>query len=517
MRPTTDDVLGGRYRLTDRIATGGMGEVWKARDDVLGRVVAVKVLKEEYTGDPGFLERFRAEARHTAALGHPHIAGVYDYGEADASAYLVMELVPGEPLSDLLSREGALEPSRAMDLLSQAASGLSAAHAAGVVHRDVKPGNLLVTPQGQVKVTDFGIARAADQVPLTATGQVMGTAQYLAPEQAMGRAATPASDVYALGVVAYESLTGGRPFSGDSQVAVAMAHVNSEPAPMPDSVPPGPRALVEACLAKDPADRPRDASVFADVAAALARGDDDRAMSLLGLAGGAAAAGAATAATTQLDPEVARTRAMPVTRPVPAGAAAGGAGAALGGAAASRPGGDPGRDPRRKRSVSGPLVALVFLLAFVIAGAVIASQTLGRPDVATPGQTQTTPTETEPDPEPPAQETPSETEPDPPPETEPAPEPTPEPTSEEPPPEPEPETITLNPDDFLGRDSEEVTGQLEDELGLSVQEMRQRETEEERGTVLGLSPTQGLIEGDTVTLLVADPRDRGNGNGGDDD
>ena len=145
MRPTADSVLGGRYRLTDRIAVGGMGEVWQAHDDVLGRTVAVKVLKEEYTGDPGFLERFRAEARHTAALSHPHIAGVYDYGEADSSAYLVMELVPGEPLNDLLAREGALAAPRAMDLLSQAASGLSAAHAAGVVHRDVKPGNLLVT------------------------------------------------------------------------------------------------------------------------------------------------------------------------------------------------------------------------------------------------------------------------------------------------------------------------------------------------------------------------------------
>ena len=244
MRPHVGDVLGQRYRLTERIAVGGMGEVWRATDDVLGRDVAVKVLKEEYSGDPGFRQRFRAEARHSAALTHPNIAGVYDYGEADRSAYLVMELVPGEPLSDVLAREGSLPPREAMGLLAQAAAGLAVAHAAGVVHRDVKPGNLLVTPDGRVKVTDFGIARASDAVPLTATGQVMGTAQYLAPEQAMGRGATSASDVYALGVVGYEALAGRRPFDGDSPMAVAMAHVNADPRPLPASLPAGARAQV---------------------------------------------------------------------------------------------------------------------------------------------------------------------------------------------------------------------------------------------------------------------------------
>ncbi|HZI96428.1 MAG TPA: protein kinase [Actinomycetales bacterium] len=504
MRPSADSVLGGRYRLTERIATGGMGEVWQAHDDVLGRTVAVKVLKEEYTGDPGFLERFRAEARHTAALSHPHIAGIYDYGEADSSAYLVMELVPGEPLGDLLAREGALESPRAMGLLSQAAAGLSAAHAAGVVHRDVKPGNLLVTPDGRVKVTDFGIARAGDQVPLTATGQVMGTAQYLAPEQAMGRAATPASDVYALGVVAFEALTGRRPFEGDSQVAVAMAHVNTEPPPLPAHVPDGSRALVQAAMAKDPAGRPADAGVFSEVAGALARGDDDRARALLVAAGvaGAAAAGAAAAAaagtaaaTTPLS-EVEATRALPVTAPTPVGAATGAAGA--GGAAAGYATTRTTRPASRGRGISGPLVALVFLLAFVVAGAIIASQALGGPDVATPAETtapETAPAETTSEPQPSTtSESPASTT-----------------TSQA------PETITLDPDQFVGRPNNEVKQELEQEYGLKVKEEKERDTDEEPNTVLELAPTEGLMEGDTVTLLVADPSDRGNdGDGGDD-
>src|SRR3712207_6395965 len=187
-----DLVLHDRYRLVARIATGGMGEVWRAEDTLLGRPVAVKVLKSEYADDQDFLERFRAEARHTASLSHPGIANVYDYGEVEAApvggrpaatAYLVMELVDGEPLSTILAREGRLEPARAMDIIGQTAIALQAAHDAGVIHRDVKPGNLLVRPDGVVKVTDFGIARAADAVPLTQTGTVLGTAYYLSPEQ----------------------------------------------------------------------------------------------------------------------------------------------------------------------------------------------------------------------------------------------------------------------------------------------------------------------------------------------
>ena len=234
MRPSSGITLGGRFQLTTRIAIGGMGEVWKAKDLILGRIVAIKVLKEEYTGDPGFLQRFRAEARHTALLNHVGIANVFDYGEEEGSAYLVMELVPGQPLSSIIEHEQVLSPDRTLSMIAQTARALSVAHAQGLVHRDIKPGNLLITPDGRVKVTDFGIARLADQVPLTQTGQVMGTAQYLAPEQATGQLATGASDIYALGVIGYECLTGHRPFSGESQIAIALAQVNDAPPPLPE-------------------------------------------------------------------------------------------------------------------------------------------------------------------------------------------------------------------------------------------------------------------------------------------
>ncbi len=257
--------LGGRYRLDERIATGGMGEVWRARDELLDRDVAVKALKREYAEDDAFLDRFRAEARHTAGLAHPGIASVFDYGENDGTAYLVMELVPGEPLSAILAREGRLSPDRALDVVAQAGRALDVAHQSGVIHRDVKPGNILVCPDGTVKLTDFGIARAADATPLTRTGVVLGTAQYLSPEQANGAAVTPASDVYSLGVVAYECLAGRRPFDGDTPVGIAMAHLNDEPLPLPGDVPPDAAGLVTRALAKDPADR---FATAADVAAA---------------------------------------------------------------------------------------------------------------------------------------------------------------------------------------------------------------------------------------------------------
>ena len=226
MRPTSGLTFGGRYQLSSRIAIGGMGEVWQATDLVIGRTVAIKILKDEYLGDPGFLERFRAEARHAALVNHEGIANVFDYGEEDGSAFLVMELVPGEALSTVLERERVLSTDRVLDIVAQTASALQAAHAAGLVHRDIKPGNLLITPDGRVKITDFGIARIADQVPLTATGQVMGTVQYLSPEQASGHPASPSTDIYSLGIVAYEALAGRRPFTGESQVAIAMAQIN---------------------------------------------------------------------------------------------------------------------------------------------------------------------------------------------------------------------------------------------------------------------------------------------------
>jgi hypothetical protein len=278
MTLSTGSLLAGRYEITAPIATGGMGEVWKARDRVLDRVVAAKVLRSEYTGDPSFLARFRNEARHTAALTHPNIASVYDYGETvDNSgtqqlAFLVMEFVDGQPLVSILHDEGRLPVDWTLHVLSQSADGLSAAHKAGVVHRDIKPGNLMVRPDGVVKLTDFGIAQARDATPLTRTGMVVGTAQYLSPEQAQGMEVTAASDVYSLGVVAYECLSGARPFDGASQVAIALAHINRPPPPLPADVPPAVRLLVERALAKDPADRFPDGGAFAEAIRRVAAG-----------------------------------------------------------------------------------------------------------------------------------------------------------------------------------------------------------------------------------------------------
>ncbi|MEP6478628.1 MAG: protein kinase [Rhodoglobus sp.] len=239
----------------------------------MGRTVAIKILKDEYLGDPGFLERFRAEARHAALVNHEGIANVFDYGEEEGSAYLVMELVPGEALSAILERERVLSTDRVLDIVAQTASALQAAHAAGLVHRDIKPGNLLITPDGRVKITDFGIARIADQVPLTATGQVMGTVQYLSPEQASGHPASPSTDIYSLGVVAYEALAGRRPFTGESQVAIAMAQINEKPPELPVTVSEPVRNLVYSCLAKKPAERPASAAHLARAAQSLRRGD----------------------------------------------------------------------------------------------------------------------------------------------------------------------------------------------------------------------------------------------------
>jgi eukaryotic-like serine/threonine-protein kinase len=247
----------GRYRLEERLATGGMGEVWQGTDTVLGRQVAIKLPRHEQAEDPTFRARFLAEAKHTAKLSHPGIAQVYDFGELpDSTPYVVMELVAGEPLSAMLRRRRALPPAMAADLVAQAADAVDVAHKAGIIHRDLKPGNLLVTPEGRVKVTDFGIARAMAAAPLTRTGDVIGTPHYLAPEQAEGRLATPASDVYALGVVLYECLTGQLPFDGDSPVAIVVAHVSQRVPPLPGTVPAWLHATCAAALSKDPAGRP---------------------------------------------------------------------------------------------------------------------------------------------------------------------------------------------------------------------------------------------------------------------
>ncbi|MFC0682788.1 protein kinase [Lysobacter korlensis] len=272
MRAAPGVAFGDRYRLTKPVAVGGMGEVWEASDRVIGRTVAIKILRDEYVGAPGFLERFRAEARNAALVNHEGIATVYDYGEEGHMAYLVMELVRGEALSAVLRREGPLSADRVLDIVTQTASALQAAHAAGLVHRDIKPENLLFTPEGRVKITDFGIARLADQVPLTQAGQVMGTVHYVSPEQVSGRTASPATDIYSLGVVAYEALAGRRPFTGESQIAIALAQVNDIPPDLPAHVPEAVRGLVRSCLAKSPSDRPASAGELARMAGALRSG-----------------------------------------------------------------------------------------------------------------------------------------------------------------------------------------------------------------------------------------------------
>ena len=264
--------VAGRYRLVNRIASGGMGDVWQATDERLGRKVAVKFLKPEFAADGSFRLRFRAEARASASLSHPGVATVFDYGEEVLTggvytAFLVMELVPGEALSALLARETALAPAHAMDVVAQTAAALQAAHDRGIVHRDVKPANLLVRPDGRIKITDFGIARAADAMALTQTGAILGTVTYLSPEQLSGQTATPTSDLYSLGVVAYQCLAGRTPFAGGPSVAVAVAQVREGVPPLPDTVPSTVRELVYRLTDKDPARRPRSAAALAVTAA----------------------------------------------------------------------------------------------------------------------------------------------------------------------------------------------------------------------------------------------------------
>ena len=253
--------LADRYRMDEPIATGGMGEVWRSTDVVLGRTVAVKILRADRSVDASFGARFRAEARTLATLHHPGVVDVYDYGEissgpdAPRMAYLVMAHVDGEPLSRRLAASGRLSAPATMSIVSQTAEALHAAHAAGIVHRDVKPGNVLIDAHGRVILVDFGIAHTADTEGLTGVRDVLGTARYMAPEQATKQALTPATDVYALGILAYECLAGVPPFPGNDVLAVAMAHVYDEPPPLPADVPATVRDVVMTALAKDPASR----------------------------------------------------------------------------------------------------------------------------------------------------------------------------------------------------------------------------------------------------------------------
>ncbi|MGW5576432.1 protein kinase domain-containing protein [Micromonospora chokoriensis] len=265
-------LLGDRYRLGERVATGGMGAVWRGTDVLLEREVAVKVLLPSLVTDQEFTARFRAEARMLAALRHPGVVPVHDVGQAvlaDGSRvdYLVMEYVEGEPLSARVRAAGRLDAATTMSVLAQAADALHTAHLAGIVHRDVKPGNLLVKADGAVVLVDFGIARSRDMAGLTAANMVLGTASYMSPEQATGQPVSAATDVYALGAVAYFCLAGQPPFHGDNPLAVALRHAQEEPPPLPPDTPPAVAAVVARALGKRPEDRFGSAAELAAAAA----------------------------------------------------------------------------------------------------------------------------------------------------------------------------------------------------------------------------------------------------------
>src|SRR5580692_4016635 len=247
--------LGDRYQLDQPIGSGGYSEVWRASDTVLSRSVAVKMLHPEYAQHADALARFQAEARLAGAMAHQNIARVYDYGEPEAEQpFLVMELVEGPSLAQVLTG-GPLGAAQTMDVIAQAACGLQAAHAEGLIHRDIKPANLLLAPGGTVKITDFGIAHAVGSAPITLTGMLLGTPGYLAPERAAGARATPASDLYALGVVAYECLAGAPPFAGPA-LEVTLAHRDFPLPPLPAELPPEVVDFVMQLTAKDPRWRP---------------------------------------------------------------------------------------------------------------------------------------------------------------------------------------------------------------------------------------------------------------------
>ncbi|GAA4927306.1 serine/threonine-protein kinase [Actinoplanes utahensis] len=298
--PDAGESLGGRYRLDELIASGGMGEVWRGTDTVLGRTVAVKVLRAGPAAETSFQRRFEHEARTMAALRHPGIAAVYDYGTTPAGAYLVMARIDGESLKRRLEERGPLSPAETMSVVAQAARALHAAHQAGIVHRDVTPGNLIIEPDGNVVLVDFGVARSTTSETLTGAHNIIGTACYMAPEQVSKQTIGPATDLYALGAVAYHCLTGQPPFTGGDAVAIALRHLTEEPAPLPATVPPAVRALVERALAKDPADRPPSA-------AAMAAAASD--------AGGAESGDAVPLATEVVTAPIPRRSPVPVPRP----------------------------------------------------------------------------------------------------------------------------------------------------------------------------------------------------------
>jgi len=267
-------VLGGRYRLIDLLARGGMATVWVAEDTLLARRVAVKTLHPELAVDEGLRTRFRNEAIAAARVGHPGIVATYDTGEDEGLAFIVMELVDGPNLRVLLDERGPLAPLEATRIARGVSIALDHAHRAGIVHRDVKPANVLVPPEGPVKVTDFGIAKGDMSADLTGTGTVLGTARYLAPEQVRGERTDARADVYACGLLLHEMLAGSLPFHGDTEMATALARLSVAPDPLPPGTPAPLATIVAGCLALDPASRYQSAGELADALAAVTAGEE---------------------------------------------------------------------------------------------------------------------------------------------------------------------------------------------------------------------------------------------------
>jgi hypothetical protein len=460
-------LLAGRYRLESQIAAGGVGEVWRGEDTLLTRPVAIKLLRAEYAAQAETLVRFRAEARHAGALSHPAIARVFDYGDPvpPNPAFLVMELVDGPSLAAILAA-GPLGAAQTMDVVAQVASGLQAAHASALVHRDIKPANLLIAADGQVKITDFGIAHVAGSVPVTRTGIVMGTPAYLAPERVSGASATPATDLYSLGVVAYECLAGAAPFTG-KPLEVAAAHRDLPLPPFPHTVPAEVALLVAELTAKDPAARPASAREVATRAGHLleslaGRVDRTAASWLYNVPATAADSPAPGPATAQVPTLGWRPRRARRSRPSQAGRA-----------------GIPQR-VAAVTSAAAAVAALAVLTLMMMPGPAHHSASAAGPAVRASRSPATEPS-------------PSVTQ-------------SPSPKASKP---PAPATVEVAAASLIGQPVDQVTQQLQ-LLGLTVRVQRHR-SNQESGIVLAVVPAGKVRKASTIVVTVASMLDQGPG------
>ncbi len=410
-RDELQELIGSDYQLQWIIGHGGMSTVWLADDVPNQREVAIKVLRPEFSSHEEFLTRFRNEALAAEGINSPNVVATYDYREVPTPTgqticFIALEYIRGESLADLIVREGRLNEDMALDVLEQAAHGLAVIHRMGLVHRDIKPGNLMITQNGQIKITDFGIAKAAAAVPLTRTGMVVGTAQYVSPEQAQGMDVTAASDVYSLSVVGYELLSGARPFTGDSSVSVALAHVNNEPPALPISVSAPARELIEIGLRKEPNHRFQDGN---EMQLAISQVRQGARPAQPGGRTQMIATEPSPTASTQMLADVSDNRTeRPAGAYPPSGQTMAGArrpGGPYGPGAPARaaqpgmaaPGYDAGRPPEKQGSKAGPIIAGLLALAVIGGGLAwaLSSGVIGGKEKATPTTTPPTVTKTQ--------------------------------------------------------------------------------------------------------------------------